>query len=79
VLRGEIYKDDAVERELAAVGSALNLLTRREGEILTLVKEGFSNRAITGRLGLSRRTVENILSCVYDKTGISSRLELRKL
>jgi NarL family two-component system response regulator LiaR len=79
VLRGEIYRDQTVERELAVVNNALNILTKREGEILTLVKEGFSNRAIADRLGLSRRTVENILSCVYDKTGVSSRLELQKL
>jgi NarL family two-component system response regulator LiaR len=79
VLRGEIYRDEVVERELAAVNSALSLLTRREGEILTLVKAGLSNKAVAERLGLSRRTVENILSCVYDKTGISSRLELQNL
>jgi NarL family two-component system response regulator LiaR len=79
VLRGEIYCDQAVERELAVVSDALSLLTRREGEILTLVKEGLSNKAIAERLGITRRTVENILSCVYDKTGIPSRLELQKL
>jgi NarL family two-component system response regulator LiaR len=52
---------------------------RREGEILILVKKGLSNKVIANRLGLSRRAVENILSCVYDKTGVSSRLELQKL
>jgi NarL family two-component system response regulator LiaR len=79
VLRGEICRDEAAERELAAVSDAVSLLTRREGEILILVKKGLSNKAIADRLGLSRRTVENILSCVYDKTGVSSRLELQKL
>jgi NarL family two-component system response regulator LiaR len=79
VLRGEIYRDEAAERELAAVIDAVSLLTRREGEILILVKKGLSNTAIANRLGLSRRTVETILSCVYDKTGVSSRLELQKL
>jgi NarL family two-component system response regulator LiaR len=79
VLRGGLYTDKTVEREMSAVTSALSLLTKREGEILTLVKAGLSNKRIAEQLGISRRTVENILSCVYDKTGISSRVELQKL
>jgi DNA-binding NarL/FixJ family response regulator len=54
-------------------------LTKRETEILSLVKNGLSNNQIANDLGLSRRTVENILSCVYNKTGIKSRLELERL
>jgi NarL family two-component system response regulator LiaR len=79
VLRGEIYTDAEVERELAAVDDTLALLTKREGEILTLVRTGLSNKTIAERLGIKCRTVENILSCIYDKTGIHSRLELQKL
>jgi RNA polymerase sigma factor (sigma-70 family) len=79
VLRGDLYMDKTVERELTAVTDALSLLTKREGEILTLVKAGLSNKRIAEQLGISRRTVENILSCVYDKTGISSRVELQRL
>jgi DNA-binding NarL/FixJ family response regulator len=79
VLQGGLYTDKTVERELAAVTGALSLLTKREGEILTLVKTGLSNKRIAEQLSISRRTVENILSCVYDKTGISSRMELQKL
>jgi NarL family two-component system response regulator LiaR len=79
VLQGGLYTDKTVERELAAVTGALSLLTKREGEILTLVKTGLSNKRIAEQLGISRRTVENILSCVYDKTGISTRMELQKL
>jgi NarL family two-component system response regulator LiaR len=79
VLQGGHYTDATVERELAAVTGALSLLTKREGEILTLVKAGLPNKRIAEQLGISRRTVENILSCVYDKTGISSRVELQKL
>jgi NarL family two-component system response regulator LiaR len=79
VLRGGLYTDKTVEQELALVTGALSLLTKREGEILTLVKTGLSNKRIAEQLGISRRTVENILSCVYDKTGISSRVELQKL
>jgi DNA-binding NarL/FixJ family response regulator len=54
-------------------------LTRRETDIFTLVKDGLSNQQIAEKLSISRRTVENILHCIYDKTGIPSRLELQKM
>ena len=79
VLRGGTYTDPEAGRELAALTETASLLTKREGEILVLVKSGLSNREIAARLGISIRTVENILSCVYDKTGVHSRLELQKL
>ena len=78
-LDGEIYIDDAARVRLQSVTDLFSLLTRRETEILSLVKSGLSNKQIAARLGISRRTVENILSCVYDKTGIKSRLELERL
>jgi DNA-binding NarL/FixJ family response regulator len=59
--------------------AAISLLTRREADIFTLVKDGLSNQQIAEKLSISRRTVENILHCIYDKTGISSRLELQKM
>jgi DNA-binding NarL/FixJ family response regulator len=65
VLRGGIYKDDPVEQKLPAMNSALNLLTKREGGIFILVKECLLNWEIADWLGISRRTVENILHCVY--------------
>jgi DNA-binding NarL/FixJ family response regulator len=79
VLQGGHYMDKTVERELAAISDAVSLLTKREGEIFTLVKSGLHNKQIAGQLGISRRTVENILSSIYDKIGISSRVELQKL
>jgi len=79
VLAGEIYIDEAARTKLENVTNLLSLLTKREGEILSLVKNGLSNKQIAARLNISRRTVENILSCVYDKTGIRSRIELEKL
>ena len=51
-------------------------LTRREREILTLLMEGCSNKDIASRLGVSRQTVKNQLSSLYQKAGVSSRLEL---
>ena len=78
-LHGGIYIDEAAQVKLQNVTDLFSLLTKRETEILCLVKSGLSNKQIAGHLAISRRTVENILSCVYDKTGIRSRLDLERL
>jgi two-component system, NarL family, nitrate/nitrite response regulator NarL len=51
-------------------------LTPRELEIISGVVEGASNREIGDQLGLSTQTVKNHLSSIFDKLGVSSRLEL---
>jgi DNA-binding CsgD family transcriptional regulator len=48
-------------------------LTRRELEVLRLLAEGRSNRAIAEELSLSERTVEHHLLHVYTKLGLESR------
>ncbi len=52
------------------------ILSRREEMIVDLVAEGFTNREISASLGLSEHTVRNYVCRVYDKLGISSRVEL---
>jgi DNA-binding NarL/FixJ family response regulator len=79
VLCGAVYIDEAAQTKLHTVTDLVSLLTKREAEILKFVKDGLSNKQIAVRLGISHRTVENILSCVYDKTGIKTRLELQKM
>jgi len=69
----------AAQKKLQTITDLFSLLTKRETEILNLVKHGLSNKEISCQLDISRRTVENILSYVYDKTGIHSRLELERL
>ena len=78
-LNGKVYIDDRVESRLQKASDVYGLLTKREKEIFTLVKSGLSNKQIAAQLGITCHTVENIMSCVYDKTGIDSRLELFKL
>jgi ATP/maltotriose-dependent transcriptional regulator MalT len=50
-------------------------LTKREGEVLTLVAAGLSNRQIAGSLVISEKTVQNHLRSIFDKLGVSSRLQ----
>jgi two-component system, NarL family, nitrate/nitrite response regulator NarL len=52
------------------------LLAKREAEVAYLVAEGLSNRDVAQKLGLSEHTVGNYLFRIYDKLGISSRVEL---
>jgi DNA-binding NarL/FixJ family response regulator len=56
--------------------SGAKLLTSREAEVADLVAEGLRNREISERLKLSTHTVKNYLYRVYEKLGISSRVEL---
>jgi DNA-binding NarL/FixJ family response regulator len=51
-------------------------LTRREREILTLVVEGDTNKGIARWLSLGEDTVKHHLTSIFNKTGVSSRLEL---
>jgi len=54
----------------------LNLLSPRELQIVSYLAEGFTNREIAERLRLSRHTVKNYLLKIFDKLGVSNRVEL---
>ena len=78
-LNGTLYIDESAQMRLKIMKDFLAFLTRREIEILGLIKEGLTNKQIAARLNISFRTVENIVSCIYDKTGVRTRLELGRL
>ncbi len=54
----------------------LNLLSKREMEVARSVALGLSNREIAERLKLSQHTIKNCLFRIFDKLGVSSRVEL---
>jgi two-component system, NarL family, nitrate/nitrite response regulator NarL len=51
-------------------------LTRREIEILGTIVGGLSNKEIAQKFSLSEDTVKHHLTNIFDKVGVSSRLEL---
>jgi len=51
-------------------------LTPRESEVVHLLADGLSTREIGKKLALSEHTIRNYLSAIYDKVGVSSRVEL---
>ena len=53
-----------------------NLLTKREEDLVRLVADGLGNRDIARQLNLSENTVKNYMFHVFDKLGISNRVEL---
>lgn len=61
--------------ELLAPQRRFNL-TAREAEVVGAVVEGRSNRDIAHTFSISEETVKRHLTHIFDKTGVSSRLEL---
>ena len=76
---------DGAQMERRAAGSTLNALggkvtqspddglTARETEVLTLVAQGKTNRAIAVELCISEKTVASHLNHIFTKLGLQSR------
>jgi DNA-binding NarL/FixJ family response regulator len=89
---GEIWLDShttaAVMRQFAAPGADLNSsgagakgrerspLSAREREIVQLVAQGYKNKEMAEKMFISEQTVKNHLHNIFDKLGVSDRLEL---
>ncbi len=54
----------------------IDLLSKREEDVVRLVAEGLTNREVSARLDLSEHTIRNYLFRIFDKLGVSSRVEL---
>jgi len=52
------------------------LLTPREDQVVNLVAEGIGNRDVGQQLGIKENTVKKSLLRIYDKLGVSNRVEL---
>lgn len=85
VYDGEIWLDNRMTAEVidafkksAEAGQRREkpLLSEREKEIVQLVAQGFRNREIGEKLFISEQTVKNHLHNIFDKLGVSDRLEL---
>jgi DNA-binding NarL/FixJ family response regulator len=70
----EALSEVATLRVINSTGRSL--LTPREEQVVALVADGLTNRAVAVELGLSEHTVKKYLLRIFDKVGISSRVEL---
>jgi DNA-binding NarL/FixJ family response regulator len=60
-----------------AVGERVtSQLSRRELRIIAAVIQGYKNRAIAAQFNTSEQMIKNAVRVIYDKTGVSDRLEL---
>jgi DNA-binding NarL/FixJ family response regulator len=90
VYNGEIWLDShttaAVMRQFATPADILGMettrtrerspLSQREREIVGLVAQGYKNREMAEKMFISEQTVKNHLHNIFDKLGVSDRLEL---
>jgi DNA-binding NarL/FixJ family response regulator len=81
VARGETWVQDvAVPSELTEndmVGLRVrDRLTAKELRIVALIVQGYKNKEIATQLGTTEQVIKNYLRNVYDKIGVSDRLEL---
>ncbi len=54
----------------------IELLSKRQEDVVRLVAEGMTNRGVAAQLGLSEHTVRNYLFQIFDRLGVSTRVEL---
>jgi DNA-binding NarL/FixJ family response regulator len=88
---GEIWLDShttaAVMRQFASPAEVIaahpaarnrerSPLSQREREIVSLVAQGYKNREMAEKMFISEQTVKNHLHNIFDKLGVSDRLEL---
>ena len=92
VNQGEIWLDShttaAVMRQFASPADQMSMsgggakarerspLSQREREIVALVAQGYKNKEMAEKMFISEQTVKNHLHNIFDKLGVSDRLEL---
>ena len=78
IVEGETVVDPTIVARLVArrrPGDPLSRLTEREREVLALIAEGLSNRAVAARLLITERTVEAHATQVFQKLGLDGSPE----
>ena len=82
VVRNGNYLPNLPAETKASAGAAaadlrpVDTLTRREKSIIGCLLQGWRNREIAEHLSITEQTVKNHLRTIFDKVGVSDRLEL---
>ena len=69
----QVYQNLGAHFHVMRLGKQSPSLSKREQEVSDFLEQGFSNRAIAGRLSLSERTVENHVASLFAKLGLKNR------
>jgi DNA-binding NarL/FixJ family response regulator len=67
---------EAVPRRPVTQTHDVSVLSKREQDVVRGVADGLSNREIAKQLNLTEHTVKNYLFRIFDKLGVSSRVEV---
>ena len=90
VLKGHYFMDTSVshkvinkliglpEKQIAVTGSAYDLLTTREQEVMVLLAEGLSTSRVADKLFISPKTAENHRSSIMRKLDLHNIIELTR-
>jgi NarL family two-component system response regulator LiaR len=78
ILRGKVYISSELNIKLNENSRIYAKFTKREIDVINLLKANKTNKQIADALSISLRTVENHISKIYFKTGFSSREEVQK-
>lgn len=79
VMDGQYWLDRSTLAEIVRTPTPSDTkfgLTERELQLVSLISAGGSNKEIAETLGITEATVKRHLANVFDKTGVSTRLEL---
>ena len=79
ILSGKIYISSELNIKLNKNSHIYSKFTKREIEVINLIKANKTNKQIADVLFINLRTVENYISKIYFKTGFSNREEVQKL
>lgn len=72
----QITKSPAMQAQDAVGTRVRDRLTPKEMQIVALIVQGCKNKDIANQLGTKEQVIKNYLRSIYDKTGVSDRLEL---
>jgi DNA-binding NarL/FixJ family response regulator len=70
VVAGYVCVPQSMRRQVVRVA-----FTRRERQVLTLLRQGYSNQQMAQRLFLSESTIKSHLASAFRKLGVTSRIE----
>jgi DNA-binding CsgD family transcriptional regulator len=77
-VKAEVFKQEQSFKKIAEYKplAERNTLSKREGELVTLIKQGLSTKEIAWYLKISHNTVRNIKSKLFEKYNVNNAIEL---
>lgn len=72
----DFYLEEKLQKSVESLEAIFPFLTRQEKRVLEQILKGHSNEQISNNLFLTVHSVENYVSRLYDKLGVSSRADI---